>query len=447
MSSEWPTKTVQDLVAEGILAAPIDGNHGGIHPKVSDFVNEGVPFIMASDMKNGRVDTNNCAFIAPAQAASLKKGFAKPGDVLLSHKATIGRTALVGTINTEYLVLTPQVTYYRVLDSTRLNNRYLKYYFDSMPFQQTLASWSGAGSTRAYLGITAQRKLPIVLPPIEMQNEVASTLGALDDRIAVLHEINAALEAIVETLFKSWFVDFDPVQAKSEDRIPEGMDEVTAALFSDGFEESASGFLPKGWRIGTVGDLTLPHKNSVSPLNNRETLFEHFSLPAFDKQRMPLLEFGSEIKSNKTTVPPNSVLLSKLNPHIPRVWLPSNVSPNAVCSTEFLVFSPINGASKEFVYCGFTTAKFKESLCQLVTGTSNSHQRVKPENVLSMNAVIPPQTVMQAFTTIVKPLFERIGLNKDAENSLATLRDSLLHRLISGHLRLPMWARTESAAI
>lgn len=244
MSSDWREATVEELISEGVIAPPLDGNHGEIHPKAADFVVAGVPFIMASDMKDGRVDTINCSFISAAQASSLRKGFAKKGDVLLSHKATIGRTAIVEAFDGDFLVLTPQVTYYRVLDYQKLNNRYLKYYFDCRPFQEILAAWSGSGSTRAYLGITAQRKLPIVLPPIELQREIASVIGALDDRITLLRETNATLEAITQALFKSWFVDFDPVRAKAESRQPEGMDAATAALFPDSFEESELGLVP-----------------------------------------------------------------------------------------------------------------------------------------------------------------------------------------------------------
>jgi type I restriction enzyme, S subunit len=87
MPDKWTTKTVRDLVDEGILARPLDGNHGSIHPRGNDFVENGVPFIMASDLHDGSVDVRGCKFITPEQANTLRKGFAKTGDVLLSHKA------------------------------------------------------------------------------------------------------------------------------------------------------------------------------------------------------------------------------------------------------------------------------------------------------------------------------------------------------------------------
>ena len=202
MKSEWKTYTVQELIDLGMLEAPMDGNHGGIHPKSSDYVDAGIPFIMANDLVQGQVDYKNCAFITEKQANTLKKGFAKPGDVLLTHKATIGRTALVSD-EYETIILTPQVTYYRIKNG--ISNRYLKYYFDSAPFQQLFSNWAGSGSTRAYLGITAQRKLPIVLPPFDVQKKIADCCGVIDDKIVVNNRINDNLQQQAAALFANFY--------------------------------------------------------------------------------------------------------------------------------------------------------------------------------------------------------------------------------------------------
>lgn len=193
--SEWQEYTVQDLVDRGMLDKPLDGNHGDIHPKTSDFVPSGVPFIMATDLSNGRVDYTKCKFISEETASGLRKGFSKPGDVLLTHKATLGRTAIVDE-SYKTIVLTPQVTYYRVLNG--INNRYLKYYFDTDTFQDLLNAWGNAGSTRLYLGITEQRKLPVVLPEINEQDAIAEVLISLDDKIDLLTRQNTTLELLAQ---------------------------------------------------------------------------------------------------------------------------------------------------------------------------------------------------------------------------------------------------------
>lgn len=176
-----PNYTINNLVTQNILEKPLDGNHGDIHPKGSDFVKDGIPFIMASNLINGMVDVNNCSFIKKEQADKLRKGFSKTNDILLSHKGTIGKTAIVQPINTEYIMLTPQVTYYRIIDPTKINKYYLKSYFDSHYFQSIIKSKASKGATRAYIGILEQLNLPVYLPPIDLQNTFAEKAQKLEE--------------------------------------------------------------------------------------------------------------------------------------------------------------------------------------------------------------------------------------------------------------------------
>jgi len=174
---------VRQLVNMGIIEKPLDGNHGELHPKASDYVSQGIPFVMASDLINGKVDIYNCNFISEEQAKTLRKGFAKKDDVLISHKGTIGRTAIVQDIDTDYIVLTPQVTYYRILDDSRINKYFLKSYFDSTYFQNILLSKAQKGATRAYVGITEQLSLPIYLPDIKQQEQFANKVREINSYI------------------------------------------------------------------------------------------------------------------------------------------------------------------------------------------------------------------------------------------------------------------------
>ena len=294
-----------------------------------------------------------------------------------------------------------------------------------------------SGSAQPSLNRNYIYGMPLTIPHRAEQDAIVTVLSALDDRITLLRETNATLEAIAQALFKSWFVDFDPVHARTRGEQPEVIPEPLAALFPDSFEESPLGLVPRGWRVGSVGDFAQQKKGSVNPLASPATVFEHYSLPAFDNGQAPVMEAGEEIKSNKTPLPAEAVLLSKLNPHIPRVWLPVKHGANAVCSTEFLAFGPAGGSSKEFVYCFFSSPDFLQHLCQLVTGTSNSHQRVKPDQISSTACVVPPPAILAAFAEVARPMFERVYENRQQAQTLATLRDTLLPRLISGALRLP----------
>lgn len=186
----WVCLTVEELVLRNIIARPLDGNHGDIHPKQADFTECGVPFIMASDLIDGAVDQANCRFISSRQANTLRKGFAKDGDVLLSHKGTIGRAAVLKTTH-EHVVLTPQVTYYRILDHAVLATRYMYHFFQSASFQEEISRIAGGGSTRAYIGITSQLKLHISFPPVEEQRVIAAALDTLADKVSRLQQIYA----------------------------------------------------------------------------------------------------------------------------------------------------------------------------------------------------------------------------------------------------------------
>lgn len=180
----WTKYTVQDLIDKKYIDPPMDGNHGELHPKASDYVATGIPFVMANNLSDGFVDLPQCAFITEKQAKTLRKGFARPDDVLLTHKATLGRTAIVPE-GYEYIILTPQVTYYRVHKG--LSNVYLRYYFESSYFQSTLEAFAGGGSTRAYIGITKQCGLPVYLPCESSMNILTYSLSQIE-RVRLLNQ-------------------------------------------------------------------------------------------------------------------------------------------------------------------------------------------------------------------------------------------------------------------
>lgn len=437
------TFTVEELIDEGVLAPPMDGNHGSIHPKTVDYVETGIPFVMASDLVSGRVDTINCAFLSDDQANSLRKGFSKTGDVLLSHKATIGRTAIVGPLETDFIMLTPQITYYRVLDEDRLDRRYLYYYFNSRPFQELLGQWAGAGSTRAYLGITGQRKLPIVVPEPSVQKDIVGRLGALDDKIELNRRMNETLEEMARALFKDWFVDFGPTRRQMEGAtdpaaimghaFPPEKATTLAPLFPAKLGDDG---LPEGWETCPLKTIVEQQKQSVKPDQHLDETFEHFSLPAFDKASWPTIERGAEIKSNKTAVPANCLLVSKLNPRIERVWVPQLAGADRqICSTEFLCFKPAAGHGRATIEALFRSDQMREKMAAMVTGTSNSHQRVPPK-VLMQADVLLPETCGAAFEKVALPFLEKRQANEQENQTLAEMRDLLLPKLMSGEIRL-----------
>lgn len=191
--------TVLEAVQKGIIEKPLDGNHGEKHPKASEYVKDGIPFIMANDIdRAGNVDFEHCNYITKERAHKLDKGFAKNGDVLITHKGTIGRTAILHT-EKEFVMLTPQVTYYRPINGIIAD--YLKGYFDTEYFQSIMKNIAGKGTTRAYIGITAQEKLPLVIPPMEIQEQfaafVAQTNKSKSELERTLFELTSTYKRII----------------------------------------------------------------------------------------------------------------------------------------------------------------------------------------------------------------------------------------------------------
>jgi type I restriction enzyme S subunit len=175
----WENCTVRSLVERKYIKTPMDGNHGELHPKTSDYVLSGVPFIMANDLSEGFVNYSKCSFISESQSKTLRKGFSKKGDVLLTHKATIGRVAMVYD-EYETIVLTPQVTYYRPINY--ISSVFLKYYFTSRDFQLALKAFADAGSTRSYIGIIEQLKLPVALAGKESMKRLTTVLNCIESQ-------------------------------------------------------------------------------------------------------------------------------------------------------------------------------------------------------------------------------------------------------------------------
>ncbi|MFC6661191.1 restriction endonuclease subunit S [Deinococcus multiflagellatus] len=281
----------------------------------------------------------------------------------------------------------------------------------------------------------------VSIPHPDTQRQIAAILSAFDDKIELNRQMNRTLEQMARALFKSWFVDFDPVRAKMRGEQPEGMDAETATLFPDEMEEVDGREVPRGWRVGTVGDIAQQTKEQIDPSIQPDARFAHFSIPAFDAENRPTLERGSAIKSNKFLIPEGAVLVSKLNPATPRIWDTDKVADAdfKVCSTEFI---PLIARQSEFYPLLLTALKdesFSKSLAEQASGTSNSHQRVRPADIITAPMMLPPSDVAVAFGRLTIPILGHMKYNIRESAHLSSIRDTLLPRLLSGEVDVSGW--------
>lgn len=435
MSSKWKIFTVEELVKIGAIERPMDGNHGSIHPVGTDFVDTGIPFVMASDLKDNQIMFKECKFISEKQAHSLKKGFSRVGDVLLTHKATIGRTALVDKLSSPFIVLSPQVTYYRVVNNEKLNNKYLKYYFDTDFFQELLKSWSGSGSTRSYIGITAQNKLPIMIPPIDVQHRIVDILSSLDDKIELNRKMCKTLEDIANTLFKSWFIDFDPVKAKAAGREPVGLSPEITELFSNTF---TSNEIPSGWHFSVVYDW-------AEYINGAAYKDSHFSEAINGLPIIKIAELKSGISSG--TKYTNVNLGDKYKIETGNILLSWSGSPETSIDTFLWVGGagwlnqhifnviPKTYESRTFVY--FLLKYLKPKLINIAKNkqtTGLGHITVK--DLKELKVINPGSKLIKSFDLIASPILQRIQQSMEENIYLSRIRNNLLPKLISGEIQL-----------
>jgi type I restriction enzyme, S subunit len=221
---------------------------------------------------------------------------------------------------------------------------------------------------------------------------------------------------MAQALYREWFVRF---------RLP-GHEDARMV-------DSTLGSIPEGWEVAPLRSMVPPVRAGVDPARHPDEQFAHYSIPAFDEGQMPVTELGEAIKSNKFVVPSGCVLVSKINPRIPRVWLPWLDHPErGIASTEFLVLCPKSQYSQQYLYSLCRSDAFVKDLAGRAMGTSTSHQRVRPDDFLNLNAVCPPPQVVRGFTVLADPMFQEVHRLRQRNVNLLHTRDLLLPKLVSG---------------
>ncbi len=346
---------------------------------------------------------------------------------------TIGRSgASIGTASYSPVDYWPLNTSLYVIDFHGNNELFAYYFLKNLSLHRF-----NSGSAQPSLNRNHIHPIPVIIPPLPEQKAIAHILGTLDDKIELNRRMNATLEAIAQAIFKSWFVDFDPVKAKAEGRQPYGMDAVTAALFPDGFEESELGPVPRGWKLGRLSQIATLEMQPTSPSTYPSKIWEHYSIPAYDKGRQPALELGEDIKSGKYVVPEYCVLASKLNPQFPRVWLPDiQDTDSAICSTEFMPFIPNDTGWRPYLYEMLQSDTVQSEILNRATGSTGSRQRVKPKEIAVIPCIVHPKALIDFFCTKASSLHDKQLSNARRNGTLASLRDTLLPKLMSGELRV-----------
>jgi type I restriction enzyme S subunit len=460
MGSEWPTSLLEHL------AAPEQGSIAigpfGSRMKADCYVETGVALIRGTNLGNGKSLSGEFVFITSEKANELGNANLKPRDLVFPHRGAIGEVGIVPDDGCRYALSTSLMKI--TLDQNRAIPDFYYYFFKSARGQsELLKNASQVGTPGIATPLASLRACEVPHPPLGEQNQAADVLSLIDDRIDLLRQTNTTLEAIAQALFKSWFVDFDPVHAKAEGREPEAMDAATAALFPSEFEQSELGLIPKGWRAATFGELLKDSiggdwgKDQADATHNCEVaIVRGTDLPDLrtcSPSRIPKRFTTLKKLEGRTLVEGDLVVEvsggSKDQPTGRSLFITKEllrrfdcpVVPASFCRR----FRPISGP------IGILLAQHMDYIYRIGRTWEYQNQSTGIANFQTTHFLkaellaVPPEQVLLEFDRLVGQLVERTQLREIS--ALADLRDILLPRLISGKLRLPEATEAAEAAL
>ena len=317
--------------------------------------------------------------------------------------------------------------------TSKIVPEYAGYYFRSPKFRRDVTAMSSL-STRASLNNEMLGRLTIDLPPVEVQAAIGSVLKELDDKIELNRRMNATLEAMARALFQSWFVDFDPVRAKLDGREPVGLDAATAAIFPEHFEHGEHEMVPVGWRHATIEELCAINAWTLGKNDDFEML-EYVEISEVSRGNIASVATytrGEEPSRARRRLRHGDTVLSTVRPDRGSYFLALNPPENRVASTGFAVITPTK-VPWSFIHAAMTQPEVFDHLGQMADG--GAYPAVRPEIIGAMKVALPNEPeILEAFHRTCAPLFEQAEANRIQSRTLATLRDTLLPKLLSGEL-------------
>lgn len=403
-----------------------------------DYVVDGTPIITVEHLGDNRILHENTPNVSDKDKIRLKKYTLKPGDVVFSRVGSVDRRALVRSTEDGWLFSGRCL---RVRPNpAKADGEYLSYFFGLPAFQEHIRSIA-VGATMPSLNTKLLSEVAVVIPQsVNEQSLIARILGTLDDKIELNRRMAATLEEMARAIFKSWFIDFDPVRAKAEGRSTHLPPEIDA-LFPDSFEDSELGPIPRGWEVKIADDIFVVGIGKTPPRKEHHW----FSEDPTDVPWMSIRDLGeagvfiaktSEYltpeavdKFRVRRIPDNTVVLSfKLT--IGRVA----ITDGEMLSNEAIAHfcrRPETPVGPGYLYCYLKGFGYDQ-----LGSTSSIATAINSEMVRRMNILVPSNPVADAFERMVDPLFLQVKTMQKQTRTLATIRDTLLPKLISGEIRV-----------
>jgi len=404
--------------------------------KTPEKTTSGIPLITAKVIKGGRIETPSEFIAADAYDEWMRRGIPEAGDVVITTEAPLGEVAQLpkGKVALAQRVITLRGK------KGLVDNTFLKYLLLSRPFQEDLEA-RATGTTVVGIKQSVLRKIDLDFPPFLDQKAIAHILGTLDDKIELNRKTNETLEAMAKALFKSWFVDFDPVRAKAEGR-PTGLPAEISDLFPDSFEDSELGEIPSGWKVMELGMVSIflngyAFKSSDWQENGVPVVKIGSVRPGFvDVDNVSFVSDEIAASKNRYRLSPGDILIG-MTGYVGEVGLVPISESLPLLNQRVGKIAPTSDAivSRSFLYNWMRTPTFKDSVEVLSHGSAQAN--VSSDSIQSIPHAIPSSDIERAFASICEPILDRLLEGHREQKILANIRDALLPKLISGEIRIP----------
>jgi type I restriction enzyme S subunit len=404
------------------------------------FVDEGVPVIRGNNLKLGseKFVDDGFVFITKDKAAELKGYKAFPGDILFTAAGTIGQVGLIpDNCKYEYYIISNKQMRAR-FDQSKVNAEFAYYWFSSKPMVAHIKAMN-TGSTIPLINLGILRKLPMPLPPIADQIIIKKHLADIDNKISINTQTNQTLEAMAQAMFKSWFVDFDPVKAKMRGEQPVGMEAETAILFPEKLVESELGLIPEGWEVKPISAL-INLIGGGTPKRTEEAYWNGdipwFSIKDVANSSSDIFVIDTNEKITELGLNKSSTKLLPTGTTI--ITARGTVGKIALVATPMCMNQScygVQGADGLGQY--FNYFNLNQAVSTLQQNTHGAvFDTITTKTFETYETAFSGNKLANEYDRSVSPLLKRIELNVRENKSLQQLRDTLLPKLLSGELSL-----------
>ena len=382
-----------------------------------------VPFVTPTDFDGRRrIDTTNRCLTEKGAVAVRRARIPRESVMVSCIGSDMGKSAIAGRA-----CVTNQQINAIVVEPPNLP----LFVFYNLSMRKEEIRATAGGSAQPILNKSAFGKLDILLPTPPEQRTIVHVLGTLDDKIELNRRMNETLERMARALFKSWFVDFDPVRAKMEGR-ETGLPDHLADLFPDQLVDSEMGEIPARWPVGTLGDIATSSRSGIDPAKTASAI-PYIGLQHMPRRSVALMDWGraGSVSSNKFAFKNGDILFGKLRPYFHKV----GIAPvNGICSTDIVVLEARMPNWSAFVLVCVSSSRFVAYTSQTSTGTKMPQTSWRTMSRYELCQ--PTDAIATGFQQVVSPILERIVANVHESRTLGVLRDALVPKLVSGELRV-----------